>query len=910
MHRFETSNPDRLQSKQGITGTVASLGLKRDNMGYAVGATEQSLLATVAKAKENGMPAHICQAMHALAEYYELAGKLSEAKMYYEQVVTAIDKAKLPPNASEELKIHYTMEKAGYYQNYAICLAKNNEFKASIERRSAVVQFMMEQFGRTSPYMRYPIEQLARGYEMVGDHQKVADLNKWKSQLTVPPATALPPRTGINSTSAANFTLPMNALAAAAMHDAANSQTSGGSGSGGERRTPLLGPDATRALAKAKQCASEGKLGQAYVMARTALQLAETQEKAQNCNYHYHYPNQYQFSRSLPIEPSLTHYVLFLCWLLVPTDVLAESICLVLGMICTHGGGGSDGGGSGGTDQTSRCVEGEQHLRRALQYHYRAGAGGADAKPKDSSESLLNAAGLNSLSAAAAMSTGATDSKSAASGGGSSGGGGSGGSGGSGSGSSSACSPLMPLSYVAAQRELGFNLMAQWRWNEALAFLLAAADTYARYQPQSVDRAQTVHHLGACYWRRGNPTEAVGALIQSLKLYEALYPVAPSAVLSKPPGSGPAPAPDHIAIGEVLLTLGGVLSTLGKWSDVDPVLSRAIAIQRKHNSLAVWDSLDLLSTALIRVGKYSQAEAMIKEQLTYLSVTHPSAVAAIPSAFLNTLSHESLPPAPQLAASGAAATSTGSASGGSGGSGGATAGSAVTAGASTSSVIAAAGGAGKLFSSCVDSNQVRYCALRVNLAKCAHLQRLAEQKKPLPDASALLFVSAIDAINDVKRVKSAAAVTAAAAASNLSLSPETAAADIQQMKAAASAGSGTSMDSSDNSEEPLSSSGFNPFASLISAAAPLRSCFLPTCNKRESKAGEWKRCGRCKTVCYCSPQCQTAHWPSHKPDCTAAPTTAHPTGTAVPTAAGGAGGGGATSFGKPKSGSGSAMALG
>jgi len=38
------------------------------------------------------------------------------------------------------------------------------------------------------------------------------------------------------------------------------------------------------------------------------------------------------------------------------------------------------------------------------------------------------------------------------------------------------------------------------------------------------------------------------------------------------------------------------------------------------------------------------------------------------------------------------------------------------------------------------------------------------------------------------------------------------------------------------------------------------------CNKKTKD--ELKQCGRCKNVSYCSRECQVAHWPKHKIDCT------------------------------------------
>jgi hypothetical protein len=40
---------------------------------------------------------------------------------------------------------------------------------------------------------------------------------------------------------------------------------------------------------------------------------------------------------------------------------------------------------------------------------------------------------------------------------------------------------------------------------------------------------------------------------------------------------------------------------------------------------------------------------------------------------------------------------------------------------------------------------------------------------------------------------------------------------------------------------------------------------LKRCPVCESPAHS--RCSRCKSVCYCSQECQRSHWNSHKKDC-------------------------------------------
>ena len=42
----------------------------------------------------------------------------------------------------------------------------------------------------------------------------------------------------------------------------------------------------------------------------------------------------------------------------------------------------------------------------------------------------------------------------------------------------------------------------------------------------------------------------------------------------------------------------------------------------------------------------------------------------------------------------------------------------------------------------------------------------------------------------------------------------------------------------------------------------------PACGKKEAKAGEFKRCGGCKSVYYCGRKCQVQDWKAgHKHKC-------------------------------------------
>jgi hypothetical protein len=64
------------------------------------------------------------------------------------------------------------------------------------------------------------------------------------------------------------------------------------------------------------------------------------------------------------------------------------------------------------------------------------------------------------------------------------------------------------------------------------------------------------------------------------------------------------------------------------------------------------------------------------------------------------------------------------------------------------------------------------------------------------------------------------------------------------------------------------------------AAKGLRFCALDSCGAREVHASQFKLCGACKTVCYCSKEHQAAHWRQHKAACKAARASAG--GGAVP----------------------------
>jgi hypothetical protein len=54
------------------------------------------------------------------------------------------------------------------------------------------------------------------------------------------------------------------------------------------------------------------------------------------------------------------------------------------------------------------------------------------------------------------------------------------------------------------------------------------------------------------------------------------------------------------------------------------------------------------------------------------------------------------------------------------------------------------------------------------------------------------------------------------------------------------------------------------------AAGRLQQCALASCTARESHASQFKRCGACRAVCYCSREHQVEDWPSHKVACKAA----------------------------------------
>ena len=52
------------------------------------------------------------------------------------------------------------------------------------------------------------------------------------------------------------------------------------------------------------------------------------------------------------------------------------------------------------------------------------------------------------------------------------------------------------------------------------------------------------------------------------------------------------------------------------------------------------------------------------------------------------------------------------------------------------------------------------------------------------------------------------------------------------------------------------------------AAFGLHACALPACGAREVTVHQFKRCGGCKAVVYCSAACSKAHWKAgHKREC-------------------------------------------
>jgi len=62
------------------------------------------------------------------------------------------------------------------------------------------------------------------------------------------------------------------------------------------------------------------------------------------------------------------------------------------------------------------------------------------------------------------------------------------------------------------------------------------------------------------------------------------------------------------------------------------------------------------------------------------------------------------------------------------------------------------------------------------------------------------------------------------------------------------------------------------------AAGLLQPCALEGCAASESHASQFKRCGACRTVCYCCKEHQVADWASHKAACKAARKVADPSG--------------------------------
>eukprot|EP00466_Bigelowiella_natans_P001286 jgi/Bigna1/41036/e_gw1.49.85.1 len=61
----------------------------------------------------------------------------------------------------------------------------------------------------------------------------------------------------------------------------------------------------------------------------------------------------------------------------------------------------------------------------------------------------------------------------------------------------------------------------------------------------------------------------------------------------------------------------------------------------------------------------------------------------------------------------------------------------------------------------------------------------------------------------------------------------------------------------------------DPFDRFEKGTHPLqrRSCSNPACTKVEAKKQEFRGCGSCRRLVYCSPDCQKQHWPMHKNNC-------------------------------------------
>ena len=49
----------------------------------------------------------------------------------------------------------------------------------------------------------------------------------------------------------------------------------------------------------------------------------------------------------------------------------------------------------------------------------------------------------------------------------------------------------------------------------------------------------------------------------------------------------------------------------------------------------------------------------------------------------------------------------------------------------------------------------------------------------------------------------------------------------------------------------------------------LRSCALPSCDKREASVQQFKFCSACRSVWYCSEEHGALYWAEHKPVCRA-----------------------------------------